>query len=281
MKHHTTRNKATGRWGLPLHVQFCKRCVISNQRPSSVVETRNAKDSAHPTIVFDENGICDACNYAYMKHHVIDWKKREQELLKLLKKFRHRDGSYDCIVPGSGGKDSIFASHLLKFKYGMHPLTITWPPHIYTDVGWRNFQHWIHAGFDNVMFTPNGKEHRTLTRLAFLNLRHTFLPFIIGQKNLALLTSVKFGIPLVFYGEPEAEYGNRKEEAFSPQKKLPLNQKQEYFGGVHIKDLPKHGVTPTDLQPYLLPSASTLKKTGTDVRYLAYYIKWIPQKGYS
>ena len=27
------------------------------------------------------------------------------------------DGQYDCIIPGSGGKDSIFASHLLKNKY--------------------------------------------------------------------------------------------------------------------------------------------------------------------
>ena len=27
------------KYGLPHDVKFCKRCVISNQRPSSVVET--------------------------------------------------------------------------------------------------------------------------------------------------------------------------------------------------------------------------------------------------
>lgn len=49
-------------------------------------------------------------------------------------------------MPGSGGKDSFYAAHLLKYKYGMHPLTVTWAPHIYTPWGWENMQAWIHAG---------------------------------------------------------------------------------------------------------------------------------------
>ena len=82
-------------------------------------------------------------------------------------KFRSRNGSYDCLVPGSGGKDSFYASHVLKTRFGMHPLTVTWAPHIYTEVGWRNFQAWIHSGFTNFLCTPDGRVHRTLTRLAF------------------------------------------------------------------------------------------------------------------
>ena len=31
-------------FGLPEQVLFCKRCVISNQRPSSTVEFKNVKD---------------------------------------------------------------------------------------------------------------------------------------------------------------------------------------------------------------------------------------------
>ena len=45
--------------------------------------------------------------------------KKEKELLKLLDKFRKHDGSYDCLVPGSGGKDSVYAAHLLKYRYKM------------------------------------------------------------------------------------------------------------------------------------------------------------------
>ena len=88
-------------------------------------------------------------------------------------------------MPGSGGKDSFYAAHLLKYKYGMHPLTVTWAPHIYTPWGWDNMQAWIHAGFDNYLCTPNGMTHRLLTRLATENLFHPFQPFILGQKQLA------------------------------------------------------------------------------------------------
>jgi len=56
--------------------------------------------------------------------------------------------------------DTETMAHLLKYEYGMHPLTCTWAPHIYTDWGWKNHQSWIHAGFDNILFTPNGKIHR-------------------------------------------------------------------------------------------------------------------------
>ena len=104
------------KYGLPAEVRFCKSCVISNQRPSSAVEFKHSKDSKKRTIGFDENGICDACNYAAMKRGTIDWKKREAELIALCDEYRSRNGSYDCLVPGSGGKDSVYASHILKIN---------------------------------------------------------------------------------------------------------------------------------------------------------------------
>ena len=32
-------------YGLPESVKFCKKCVISNQRPSSVIEFKNKNNS--------------------------------------------------------------------------------------------------------------------------------------------------------------------------------------------------------------------------------------------
>ena len=205
-------DKLQAKYGLPREVKFCTACVISNQRPSSVVEFKNRADDPKPTISFDDEGLCAACHYARIKE-TIDWKERERELIELCNRFRSRDGSYDCIVPGSGGKDSAFTSHILKYKYGMNPLTVTWAPHIYTEIGWRNFQSWIEHGADNYLYSPNGKLHRLLTRLAFENLVHPFQPFIIGQKLVGPRLSSLYGIPLVFYGENQAEYGNDIKEA--------------------------------------------------------------------
>jgi tRNA(Ile)-lysidine synthase TilS/MesJ len=59
-----------------------------------------------------------------MKDQDIDWGLREIELQKLLASSK-KSGGYDVVVPGSGGKDSAFTAHILKYKYGMNPLTVT------------------------------------------------------------------------------------------------------------------------------------------------------------
>ena len=132
------------KFGLPREIKFCKKCVISNQRPNSTIEFKNTKKEKKKTINFDENDICDSCNYN-LKKDKINWKERELELSELLNKYRKNNHEYDCIIPGSGGKDSFFTSHILKNKYKMNPLTVTWSPTIYTDYGWRNFSKWINS----------------------------------------------------------------------------------------------------------------------------------------
>ena len=91
---------------LPKNVKWCKKCVVSNQRPR---------------VVFDDEGVCSGCLSAYYKNNEVDWEKREQELIDLLDKHRRKDGYWDVLVPSSGGKDSGFVAHQLKYKYNMNP----------------------------------------------------------------------------------------------------------------------------------------------------------------
>jgi N-acetyl sugar amidotransferase len=271
---------------LPVEVKFCKLCVISNQRPSSVVELSNTPLNKKPTIGFDKDGICAACNFAKTKQS-IDWSARERELATLCDKHRKGDGNYDCIVPGSGGKDSIFTAHLLKNKYGMNPLTVTWAPHRYTDIGWKNFQSWIQCGFDNILHTPNADVHRLFTKLAFLKLGHPFQPFIIGQRLAGPKFSALYDIPLVMYGENAAEYGNNPKDAEIPTMDMSFfyqNQRDVnklFIGGYPVSELiEKYKISIRDLNPYLPLDGAQLKKVGTEVHYLSYYIKWDPQENY-
>ena len=88
------------------------------------------------------------------------------------------------MVPSSGGKDSGMTAHILKYKYGMNPLTVTWSPHEFTSIGWQNFRNCIDVGgFDNILFTPNGRLHRLLTSLAFKNLFTSFPAVYHRTKN--------------------------------------------------------------------------------------------------
>jgi len=125
------------KYGLPASVKFCKSCVVSNQRPSSAIEYKHTKNSKKNAIKFDDTGLCSACKLTINKKKSINWDDREQELLELCDKHRSIDERYDCVVPGSGGKDSFHAAHILKTEYNMHPLTVTWVLHIYTEWGWE------------------------------------------------------------------------------------------------------------------------------------------------
>ena len=269
-------------YGLPNEIKFCKSCSISNQRPRSVVEFKNLNDEKKG-IQFDDKGICEACNYSNKKKK-INWEERESKLIKLLDKHRKNNGEYDCIIPGSGGKDSAYASHLLKYKYGMNPLTVTWAPHLYTQIGWENFTNWIHdGGLDNILFTPNGKLHRLLTKLAFENLLHPFQPFIIGQKLIGPQTALKYNVPLIFYGENQAEYGNALEENENPEMDMSFfsNEKIEdiRLSTLTIKEIiDKYNFRLNDFNPYLPPKKKDLKKLNIQQRFLGYYLRWDPQE---
>ncbi|QJQ32767.1 N-acetyl sugar amidotransferase [Sphingomonas lacunae] len=284
-------------YGLPPEVRFCVRCNMSNQQPMSTNEYRHTGNSRKTTMQFDADGVCDACRFNDLKRDgEIDWDERERELLDLCDQHRKNDGSYDCIVGGSGGKDSAMQSHLLKYKYGMHPLTVTWSPHLYTDIGWKNFQNWLHVGgFDNFLYTPNGKIHRLLTREATINLLHPFQPFILGQKTFVAKMAAKLNIPLIFYGEMPGEYGEKvshKEsgysdrvegtegEGFSLDYQGETDLRDMLLGGRPIGEYLDQGVQLADLMSYVPITPQELSQKHIFWKYLGYYVKWVPQEAY-
>ena len=290
-------DKLEVKYGLPRKVKFCNECNISNQQPLSSNEYQNQKTSSKTTLKFDEKGVCHACNFNKLKSNdEIDWEEREKELIDLCNKYRKTDGSYDCIVGGSGGKDSSMQSHLLKYKYGMHPLTVTWSPHLYTDIGWKNFQNWVHkGGFDNFLYTPNGKIHRLLTRNATINLLHPFQPFILGQKTFVTKMAVNLNIPLIFYGEMPGEYGenishktssfaspglNSESEGYKLDPLSGMKQSDILLGGKPLDEYIDEGIPLVELQSYLPLDPNILLEKNIIFKYLGYYKRWVPQEAY-
>lgn len=271
------------KYGLPEIVEFCKRCVISNQRPNSAVEYAHHIGTMKKTIAFTD-GVCDACLLAEKKKNTIDWEVRDAQLRKLCDRHRRSD-TYDCIVPGSGGKDSFYAAWVLKYKYGMHPLTVTWAPNVYTDWGRRNHTRWIDAGFDNILYTPSGKTHRLLTRLAVDNILHPFQLFMVGQKNLAPKMALKFNIPLIFYGENESEYGNPIADSMSAKRDYEYfataSGSTVYLSGQSVDSINEDYKIPyCDLNAYMPANPKELEEKNIEVHYLGYYLKWHPQANY-
>ena len=273
-------------YNLPKKVVFCNKCILSNQVPASIPEFKHLRDRKGAKYVnIGKDQICDPCKTHTEKENKINWEEREQLLLKILEKHRSNNNQYDCLVPGSGGKDSAMQAHLLKYKYGMNPLCITWDPILPTDYGRENLSNFIKiGGFDNMTFTPNGEVMRKLTRLGVKNLLHPFQTFILGQKNLAPKIASKFGIELIFYGENNAEYNDTLSSSYSYLAKMTdhayKNLNNTYLSGLSIKELIKdHDFKMNDLKTFLPAKIDELKKN-LKILYLGYFINWIPQEAY-
>ena len=262
---------------IPREVQWCKRCVISNQRPR---------------IIFNKSGVCSGCVNTDYKNNKVDWDAREKELVDLLDRHRKNNGEWDVIVPSSGGKDSGYVAHQLRYKYNMNPLTVTWSPLQYTDIGFQNFQSCIDSGVSNLLYTPNGILQRKLARLCFEELGDAFHVFVLGQVSYPFHMALKYGIKLVFYGENgEAEYAGDPLYADNPYR--PAKEwVEQYFKGTSFRELLEYGLThkdylseedfsEADLTYYEPPSFEALDKSGIlGEHFYSYYHKWIPQENY-
>ena len=261
---------------LPKEVLQCKECVISNQRPR---------------IIFDEKGVCSGCKNQKEKKNK-DWKTREKELIELLDQHRSKNGSYDVLIPSSGGKDSAYVAHQLKYKYDMNPLTVTWAPLKYTDIGKQNLEAHNASGFTNLLFTPNPKMNGKIARLCLEELGDAFHVFVLGQYCFPFHMALKFNIKLVFYGENgEAEYAGVQDAQDLPYKPF-VKLKNHHFKGADIDELVDFGINNKDylnkndfnkgdLDFYKLPDLNQLDKAGIKGKhFFGYYKNWVPQENF-
>ena len=272
-------------FNLPNEVKFCKICVMSNQKPYSVVETKHSYERKNAKYMkFNSNGICSACQINKLSNK-INWKSREKQLLRLLDKFRSGTKKFDCLVPGSGGKDSAMVAHLLKYKYGMNPLTCTWPPVFYTSYGYENFKNWLKEGkFENITIKPNQYLMRLLTKKSLMNLLHPFQTFIIGQKNIAPRLAAKLNIKLIFYGESESLYGNDRRSYFKAtmdKKYFSKTTDNIILGGEKVSNILKDKKVKIEDLEYFFPiDQDEIIKKGIEYYYFGFYKKWNPQEVY-
>ena len=274
--------------GLPSDVVFCSKCVISNQKPVTQLESSHTINHKKRTTRFTD-GVCDACRWAEIKE-TIDWAARDEELFALCDKHRSKNGAFDVIVPASGGKDSRYVAHILKTKYKMNPLTVTWKPHLYTEIGFNNLISMINNGFSNILVSPDGYVQRKLCQLAFRNLGHPFQPFIAGQRVVGPRYALLNDISLVFYGENVAEYGNNIEDNYVPTMDPSLftcfdfnssNLHNYSLAGIPLDVLiAEHGFTYSDLLPYKSPSLEQINSNNIETHHMSYYRKWVPQENY-
>lgn len=239
--------------------------------------------STRPRIQFDENGRCNACVWTDEKK-TLDWKSREQELIRTLDRFRSKDGGFDCIVPCSGGKDGSYVAYNLKHKYGMNPLAITIRPALSLDLGDKNLYNFIHSGYSHIHVTPDPKAMQVLNKYGFIEKGFPYYGWLIAIHTAVIRTAFNFNVPLLFYGEDgEVEYGGSIENKNRAMYDIAY-MKRVYLEGGYEKVLEKavadNILSEKDLYFFHFPSDEEVSKKNLFFTHWSYYENWDPYKNY-
>ena len=240
-------------------IKYCVRCCMP--------ETQEG-------IKFDELGICKACQSSEQKIH-INWVEREKELKNILDKAKTSSGdNYDCIVPISGGKDSVYQLHILVKVYKMKPLAVTFSHNWYSETGWYNLVNCLQEfNVDHIMFTPNRDLVNRLAKRSLGSIGDACWHCHAGVGAFPLQIAVRFKIPLLIWGESVSESSGRASY------NEPLHKfDRDYFLKVSAKRKPSEmvcgSISSKDLYSFNVPSAKEIDDSGVYGIHLGDYIFW-------
>ena len=162
-----------------------------------------------PFIAFDHEGVCNYCHSS----KPIQVKGSLDDLMSHIQPFLEQREE-NCIVPLSGGRDSIFSLHLVKEVMGLKPVTMTYDWGMVTDLARRNIARACgEMGVENIIFAADSDFKRRNIRLnleAWLKQPHLgMVPlFMAGDKYFFHYCSElqnKLGIELNIWGAHQYE----------------------------------------------------------------------------
>jgi N-acetyl sugar amidotransferase len=237
-----------------------------------------------PHTIFNEDNICQACkNYDAQKN--FDWTSRYAELQSLCDKYRKDDGSYDCIIAVSGGKDSTFLTYIMKEKMGMNPLLVcVSDPFTHTEAGNENLKNLTESfNCDLITFNISTDLFRRVTRIGFEELGEPLRFVEATIYTIPFKFSVSLNIPLLVFGENAAyTYGTTTEDDYSVKKYIFAGHSAaaEKLGN-EIKDFwLERGISREEMNPIILPSQEEMNRVNPEPIFMSYFVPWDDERNY-
>lgn len=239
---------------------YCKRCVMPDTKPD---------------LYLDDDGICNACR-SYEQRKDIEWDRRHLELMRVIDKFRSKDGkNWDCIVPVSGGKDSTYQV-VRVLQLGLNPLCVTSTTCDLSAIGRKNIENLKRLGVDLIEVSPNPVVRAKLNRIGLTQVGDISWPEHVGIFTIPVRAAVQFNVPLIVWGEnSQNEYGG---PASAAENSVLTRRWLEEFGGLlglRVADLIGYeGLETKHLVNYTYPSDEDLARVGVTGLFLGYYLPW-------
>ncbi|MBI9074765.1 MAG: N-acetyl sugar amidotransferase [Desulfatibacillum sp.] len=243
------------------NLKRCSRCVLPE---------------THETIVFDDEGVCNVCRGHEYKQQSMDWDAKKTELDALVEQYRDQY-EYDCIVPYSGGKDSTWTLHYLVKEYGLKPLVVCFDHGFYRPNLLENRKKVARElGVDMHVFTPNWKVVQKLMLQAFLEKGDFCWHCHTGIFAYPMWVAIRQNVPLVFWGEPSAEY--TAYYSYDQPEEVDEKRFNRYINlGITSEDMfvrLEGAVDERDLLPFKYPPLKMLRKINYRSVCLGSFVSW-------
>lgn len=257
---------------------FCSRIWYI----SSMSELRRCTNclmpETRPRILFNDAGVCNACQWAEEKKK-IDWKARFKELEAYCDKYRSKDGNFDVIIPVSGGKDSSYVAYMMKHELGMHPLCVSISPPMAYEVGAKNLENFMNAGYDTIVINPNPLITRKISRIGLMDYGQPLMSWITNVQVAIFKTAIRMKIPFIMFGEEgETEYGGttklKNSAVYDIEDSIRL-----YLSGID-PDRYKAHFSEKELYWWLYPSKEEFREAGLAVTHFSHFENWDPYHHY-
>jgi N-acetyl sugar amidotransferase len=236
--------------------------------------------STRPRIEFNNKGWCNACQWSEEKK-TFNWASRENELVKLLNKYRSNTGNFDCVVPVSGGKDGSYVAYTLKHKYGMNPLCITVAPALSLDLGDQNLKNFINSGYNHLHINPDVNIMQKLNKVGFVEKGFPYYGWLIAIQSAVIRTAINFNIPLLFYGEDgEVEYGGSTETKDNSLLTIDYQKKVWFEGGYDLVMNKMENIDPSNLYFWQFPNNKEIGDKELHTATWSYFEPWDSYRNY-
>lgn len=233
--------------------------------------------STRPRISFDKRGWCNACRWMEAKKE-LNWDDRLDVLQELLTKHKKIDGSFDCLVPVSGGKDGSYVAYNLKHKYDMNPLCVTITPALPLELGEKNLRSFVESGYNHISINPAFEAMRILNKQGFIDMGFPYYGWLVAIQAAPVRVAKDFGINLIFYGEDgEVEYGGSTETDKNPIYGVEYMQKI-YLEGGYSKVLKNSGLSESELNFFRFPNIAD--NNNIEITHWSYFENWDPYRNY-
>ena len=248
-------------------MQYCTRCLYPENHPLG--------------ITFNSFGVCSGCT-VHEEKYKINFSEKAKEFERLVSNYRNNHNQYyDCVIHVNGSGDDFYVVDLVKNKFNLNPLLVTYNTQFNTKVGIRNLSRLTtELDCDHIHSTTGPDTIKKITKATLDLIGDMYWHVLAGTFTFPVQVATKFNIPLVIWG---VNGWLDQVGQFSHLDRVEMSKKVRKEHGLRMLDAEEllgksQEINEKDILPFKYPSDEQLERCKVRGIYLNNYFFWNSKK---